>query len=546
MENLKKLAVLLSGVAVVVLMAWVLTVATQSPTGNMARSDRSISGSQGPAQGVEDATGSGFREYRTDRQEPRPGADSIAWRSSERPEGGEKEMPRISGKYPPIGNPNHVFVNAARRILPTVVSIHSMRRFKHPPIDFLPFFRDRDPDEGDDEDNEMESPGSGSGILISPDGYIMTNYHVVEDASDLNVILFDKREYVAELVGGDPTTDVAVLKIEGTALPAAFIGNSDSVQIGEWVMAIGNPLNFTSTVTTGIVSALGRNINIIDTRYRYRVENFIQTDAVINPGNSGGALVNLDGEVIGMNTAIATRNGYYQGYGFAIPVNLAKKVVDDILRYGRVRRAILGVVIQPVDDEEAKREGMTRPMGARIESTGPGSPADKAGMQRGDIILAVDGESVNSVNDLQIKIAQHQPGDTVTLLVWRDRRKWEVDVELGEAPAASVPAVRGNDDEEAPEFDNLGISLRGLSADEKERYNVTGGLLIESVTTGSPAEKAGVIPFSILVSIDGNNLNTVEEFDHILEYSESGKVLKFKVKEGSRRGEFQLLLVEVP
>ncbi|MCB0297421.1 MAG: PDZ domain-containing protein, partial [Calditrichaeota bacterium] len=154
------------------------------------------------------------------------------------------------------------------------------------------------------------------------------------------------------------------------------------------------------------------NINIIDTRYRYRVENFIQTDAVINPGNSGGALVNLDGEVIGMNTAIATRNGYYQGYGFAIPVNLAKKVVDDILRYGRVRRAILGVVIQPVDDEEAKREGMTRPMGARIESTGPGSPADKAGMQRGDIILAVDGESVNSVNDLQIKIAQHQPGDT--------------------------------------------------------------------------------------------------------------------------------------
>lgn len=546
MENLKKLAVLLTGMVVVVLMGWVLTVATRPSAGNFTRSDRSISGSQGPAQGVEDAIGSGFREYRPEQQELRSGADSIAWRSGGRPENGEANTPRISGKYPPVANPNHVFVNAARRSLPTVVSIHSMRRFKHPPIDFLPFFRDRGEEDGEGGDEEMESPGSGSGILISPDGYIMTNYHVVEDASDLNVILFDKREFAAELVGGDPTTDVAVLKIEGAALPAAFIGNSDSVQIGEWVMAVGNPLNFTSTVTTGIVSALGRNINIIDTRYRYRVENFIQTDAVINPGNSGGALINLDGEVIGMNTAIATRNGYYQGYGFAIPVNLAKKVVDDILRYGRVRRAILGVVIQPVDDQDARREGMERPMGARIESTGPGSPADKAGMKRGDIILEVDGESVNSVNELQIKIAQHRPGDTVTLLVWRDRRKWEVDVELGEAPAASVPAVRGNGEETDSEFDNLGISLRGLSADERERYNVEGGLLIESVATGSPAEKAGVIPFSILVSIDGNDLNAVEEFEHIVAYSESGKVLKFKVKEGSSRGEFQLLLVEVP
>ena len=418
--------------------------------------------------------------------------DSISWKPALRKDNTapNPENPVIAGRIPPVaGNPNNLFVSAANRILPAVVSIRSSRRISGNWFDSLhPFLFDNDEEEEQDGDSQEENPhgegdiyqpGSGSGIVVSPEGHIMTNYHVVEDADNIRVMLYDKREYDAKLIGHDPTTDVALIKIEGENIPAAVFGNSDAVQIGEWVMAVGNPLNFTSTVTSGIVSAIGRNINIIDRRYRYRIENFIQTDAVINPGNSGGALINLDGEVIGMNTAIATRNGFYQGYGFAIPVNLARKVVDDLALYGRVRRGILGVVIEPVDDGVARGLGLDKPSGALVQGVSPRSAAENAGLRQGDIILKVDDREVLSVNDLQIKIAAHHPGETVTLTIWRKNKSYEVDVVLGEAPSGNNTAQ--NNREKPAVFRHLGIKTRELSEKEKSGFDIEQGLVVESL-----------------------------------------------------------------
>jgi len=459
----------------------------------------------------------------------------------------------LNGKQPFAENPNPVFVNAAKRILPAVVSIRSSRRIKHPSLDFFPhFFNPKEDKKGeennkDNPEDDIIQPGSGSGILISGDGYIMTNYHVVEESERIQVILYDKREFEADFVGVDPTTDVAVLKIENGNLPVAIMGNSDSVQIGEWVMAVGNPLNFTSTITSGIVSALGRNINIIDPKYRYRIENFIQTDAVINPGNSGGALVNLNGEVIGMNTAIATRNGFYQGYGFAIPVNLARKVVNDLLRYGRVRRAILGVVIEPVNSNVARAVGLSKPTGALIQGITSDSPAEKTGLRQGDIVLAVEGENVVSVNDLQTKIAQHYPGDVVTVTIWRDRKEWEVDVELGEAPASDEPVSQNSKAGDKLEFENLGISFRELSQEDKTSLNLTHGLYVDNVASGSPADDAGLFPGLIVVSVNETPVSTTEDFQTLLAKARRGDFLTFRVKDSRLSGssDSRLLFVEV-
>ena len=341
MDHLKKLAVLFSGIAIIILVTWALTLATGSggAPASQARSltpppPRTVPDSRvapDPAPREQDsgrsphsAADSGARADSMDGERARPALNPREDRNTDRDprrdtltlsepadDPAPPSRPAISGRAPLNGNPNPIFVNAAARIVPAVVSIRSARRVNGRGFDFFHHFRwpgrDEEGEGGDDgEDEENFTPGSGSGIIISDNGFIMTNYHVVEEASDIRVMLADRREYEATLVGGDPTTDLALLKIEGSGFPEARLGDSDSVQIGEWVMAVGNPLNFTSTVTTGIVSALGRNIDIIDRRYTYRIENFIQTDAVINPGNSGGALVNLDGDVGGINTAIAT------------------------------------------------------------------------------------------------------------------------------------------------------------------------------------------------------------------------------------------------
>lgn len=303
-----------------------------------------------------------------------------------------------------------------------------------------------------------KTTAAGSGIVISPDGYILTNNHVIDGADEGGIIvhLSDRSWYDATVVGTDPSTDLAVLKIKNVkkALNPVIFGNSDQVVTGDWVLAIGNPLRLRSTVTAGIVSALGRTMDIIDDRLR--VESFIQTDAAINQGNSGGALVNVKGELIGVNTAIATRTGSYQGYGFAVPANLARKVATDIIETGRVRRALIGVSINSIDFDRAKRLGLTKVAGVDIVQVIKGGAADQAGIKARDVVLAVDGIEVPEVNNLQERIALHVPGDVVNLQVFRKGEVLTIPVTLQAIPEVAENTVVDKTnawEDELPEYD---------------------------------------------------------------------------------------------
>lgn len=272
---------------------------------------------------------------------------------------------------------------------------------------------------------DMYRGSSGSGVIVSEDGYIITNHHVVDDGRSFAVTLSNNRELKAEVVGTDPTTDLALLKVEARNLPTVDFGNSDRVEVGEWVLAVGNPFNLESTVTAGIVSAKGRSIDIIEGNYS--IESFIQTDAVVNVGNSGGALVNTQGELIGINTAILTESGGYEGYSFAIPANLVKKVIDDIKDYGEVRRAILGVMIQDIDNQSASRLGLDDVSGVMITRINSGGSAERAGLQAGDVIVSVNNRRTGSTAELQEQVGRYRPGDMVSVDYIREGRKFRKD-----------------------------------------------------------------------------------------------------------------------
>lgn len=263
--------------------------------------------------------------------------------------------------------------------------------------------------------------GVGSGVIVRADGYILTNNHVVTGADLITVKLSDKRVYTADLLGADPLTDIAVVKIDADQLPVTHFGNSDELKVGEWVLAVGSPMNLNSTVTAGIVSALGRQIDIIGDQYG--VESFIQTDAVINPGNSGGALVNIKGELIGINTAIATKTGVFQGYGFAVPANLARNVMSDILQFGQPVRGYVGVGIKEIDAIFARAVGLTKAEGVLVESLTDNGAAKESDLREGDVILDIDGRVLSQPNDLQAYVALKKPGDQVKLTVYRDRKR---------------------------------------------------------------------------------------------------------------------------
>ena len=438
----------------------------------------------------------------------------MSWRSLP-----EEERQSLSGQFP-LGNPNPIFIKAAARILPAVVTVQSEATVSTVPQDEEhQFFWDRHGEDG----GEFFQQGTGSGILISPNGYILTNFHVVENATHYRITLYDKREFPAKFVGGDPNTDVALLKIDALNLPNAYIGNSDSLKIGEWVMAVGSPLSFTSTITAGIVSALGRNIRIINSEYG--VENFIQTDAVINPGNSGGALINLSGEVIGVNTAIATRTGLYQGYGFAIPINLASKIVNDILIHGEVRRGLLGVSISPVDSKVAKGVGLSRPVGVLVQGLQSGRAAEKAGLKSGDIIMSVNGAEVVSVNDLQNKIASKNPGDHVSLKIWRDKKPLTLQVVLDRAPVVTVDQNSNNNQKKI--FQNLGMEIRDLTQVEKRNTNLDNGVFVNDVKAGSPANNGGIYSGFILYMLDDQPIEDKNDFRSKIRDLKPGQVIKF-------------------
>ena len=395
----------------------------------------------------------------------------------------------------------------------------------------------------------------GSGVLISPDGYIVTNYHVIEGAAATEVRLPDKRQFKARIVGTDEATDLAVLKIDGPSdFPVLPIGRSDDVQVGDWVVAVGNPFRLTSTVTAGIVSALGRQLQIIEDQFR--VENFIQTDAAINPGNSGGALVNLDGELIGINTAIASRTGAYEGYGFAIPSRLMERVVTDLMEHGEMRRGYLGVSIQEVDEDRAEEVGLDAIHGVYIAGVRSGSAADRAGIRRGDIVEAVAGQRVDAPNELQSVVALRRPGDRVQVRVWREGKTQTLTVRLmGEDTPAyqdwlsdrqSPPEPEPSPQAQRPQppsdstaetvvpIEPWGVGLRPLRAPEQERYEVDDGAYVAHVDQGRPAAEAGLPRDVVITALNDTSVATPTDVQTHLQDAETPVLVEVRRPDGTR------------
>ncbi len=345
---------------------------------------------------------------------------------------------------------------------------------------------------------------SGSGVVVSPDGYIVTNHHVVEKSGDIKVTLADKRTYKAKLIGSDPSTDIALLKIEEQELPFVVFGNSDSVRVGEWVLAVGNPFNLESTVTAGIVSAKGRNINILSGAAS--IESFIQTDAAVNPGNSGGALVNTVGELIGVNTAIITESGSYEGYSFAIPSNLVKKIVRDLREYGTPQRAYLGVGIQDLDSETARDLGLPNAEGVLINRVASEGAASDAGLQAGDVVIGMNDTRIRSTSQLQEYVGRFRPGEAVQVDYWRGGKKLRSRITLKDVNN-STQIARAQGDELEKE---LGFTLRNLSRDEQRKLRLQ-GVIVSSVLRGSVVYETNMQPGFIITSVNGKRVNNVSE-----------------------------------
>lgn len=425
-----------------------------------------------------------------------------------------------------------LFKKIAEKVTPTVVYIEAIV----PVEGAMPQDENHEFDEEEGEESIWDrlmprrARTVGSGVLITSDGYILTNYHVIEGAvrKGLKVVLNDKREYMAKVVGYDTSTDLAVIKINGESFPTITVGNSESVEVGEWVLAVGNPFRLRSTVTAGIVSALSRDVQIINDRMR--IESFIQTDAAINRGNSGGALVNTSGQLVGINTAIASQDGNYQGYGFAVPSNLAIKVGRDIIEYGEVRRALLGVTIAGIDQARAIEKGMETVRGVEILSISEGGAADQSGIESGDVVLEVNGYMVNESNELQQQVAIQRPGDVVNMKIWRDGKELDIDVALQMLEREEVQELSFNDEpldtgeipesnsenpseEEATvqfqEFD-LGFRVMGIQREGEDAQQ----LIITDVSRYSEAWNRGLRENQKIISLDEEkveDLSTLEE-----------------------------------
>lgn len=444
-----------------------------------------------------------------------------------------------------------VFRSVAKNVTPTVVYIETIvpTRGQH--------LQGNEEDEDSSIWRRFMPPRAqtvGSGVLISTNGYILTNNHVVEDAvrDGITVTLEDKRMFEARVVGRDPSTDLAVIKIDGENFPHAIIGNSDSTEVGEWVMAVGNPFRLQSTVTAGIVSALGREVDIINDLLR--IESFIQTDAAINRGNSGGALVNTSGELIGINTAIATQSGSYQGYGFAVPSNLAMKVARDIIEFGDVKRGMLGVQIRSVDSNLVRSIGLDRIRGVYVANVDESGAAGQAGLKQSDVILGVNNQQVNASNQLQEKVAMYRPGDTITLSVWRNGDVMDIETQLTELERPEPEQLSFEDSHQQIEprddrfrgdgsgdnsgmsfhvFEAFGFTVQGLSAPEDpERFD----FYIDEINPDSPAFRRGVPLGAQLIEIDGTTIEKRDQLEQLLEQSiknQSPVELKVRTNQGS-------------
>ncbi|MBL0740230.1 trypsin-like peptidase domain-containing protein [Chryseolinea lacunae] len=399
------------------------------------------------------------------------------------------------------------FLSVAQKVTPGVVHI----RTSYGPGDFsvnpLEFY--------------MDSPArsSGSGVIISDDGYIVTNNHVVEDASNIEVVMNNNQRFYAKLIGADPTTDLALLKIRAQHLPFLKYGDSDKITPGEWVLAVGNPFDLNSTVTAGIVSAKARNIGILRDRNNLQVEAFIQTDAAVNPGNSGGALVNLRGELIGINSAIATSSGSYQGYSFAIPVSLAKKVMDDLLEFGQVQRGLLGIQITDVNASIAEDLHLNVNQGVLVNRVNTGSAAEQSGLSSGDVIVGIDGHAVNSVSELQEWVARNRPGKEIRVAYLREGGRREVKARL-----------RNNEGNETVtkkevKYDLSGVQIEDIPYKELASLQLEGGVRVISVATDKWKD-TGIKKGFVIAYIDKVPVDNVEDLNRILEFKRGGILIE--------------------
>lgn len=447
----------------------------------------------------------------------------------------------------PVADLSQAFISIAESVTPAVVSIDTERRARggdgggNVPEELRRMFPQfRVPDNAPQE-------ARGSGFIISADGYIVTNNHVVEGADKIDVVFQDNRHLHATVVGRDPLTDIAVIKVDARGLPTVRLGSSDNSQIGEWVLAIGNPLNLGTTVTSGIISAKGRPLPILreTSGSRWAIEDFIQTDAPINPGNSGGPLVNLRGEVVGVNSAIASPTGYYSGYGFAVPIDLARRISEDLIRYREVRRPALGIQITEVTPEDAEVFKLDRIAGVVAQDFPAPSAARAAGLQQGDVIVAVEGKPIQRVGQFQRIVASYHPGDRVKLDVIRygARRQFtatlsQAATEQGQPRAAAAP-------QQAPDADGgtskLGVAVSPLTGEIARQlgYTSSGGVVISGLQPYGPAARAGLVEGVRIVAVDGRPMSDVAAFRAAMANKRAGDIVSLQVQSRAQGGDMQ-------
>ncbi len=427
------------------------------------------------------------------------------------------------------------FSTAAEAVTPTVVHIRTtmtrtVRQQQVPDI-FREFFGDEFGGQQRQQPRRQQGQASGSGVIISKDGYIVTNNHVVQDADEVEVIMTDKRSFKAKVIGTDPLTDLAVIKVDATNLPAITLGDSDGLKLGEWVLAVGYPLDLESTVTAGIVSAKGRKIGILDQNIDRNdkkpdtpVESFIQTDAAINPGNSGGALVNLRGELVGINSAIASATGYYSGYGFAVPVSLVKKVSADLLKYGNVQRGYIGIIPIELNSKVAKEKGAKINRGIYVEDAVDGGAAKQAGVQKGDVIIKMEGQPLDSEAQMREIIGRRRPGDIVNVTVDRNGTEKDLKVELRNRNGGRDIIKKADVTAATASLNGLGADFEELSAQDAKQLGVSGGVRVKHIKEGKLAE-TDIEEGFIIVKANGRNVKSTKDLQTIMSTVKEGEGL---------------------
>ena len=430
----------------------------------------------------------------------------------------------------PLGAFANGFASVLKPALPAVVNIHTSKIVKPKAGESMPFFNDPlfrqffGDQFGRMQPQPQREQSLGSGVIVTSDGTIVTNNHVIDGATEIKVELADKRDFTAKLVGTDPQSDVAVLKINATGLPTLPIGDSSKLQVGDVVLAIGDPFGIGETATMGIVSATGRGMN----QQIERFEDFIQTDAAINPGNSGGAMIDLHGNLVGINTAILSGGtGGNQGIGFAIPINMAHNVMTQLVEHGKVVRGYLGLLPQDVSPEIAKEFGLSEPTGALVGSVEADKPAARAGLKRGDIILKVNGQPVSSANDLRLRISQTAPGSSVDLTIWRDSKTQDVKVQLGELPPPDQSAEMGQG-ENGGTGALQGVQVQDLTSDLTQELEVptgTHGVVVTSVDPASAAAAAELERGLVIQEVNHKPVSNVQQFKQALEGAGNRPVL---------------------